>query len=148
MVQSGAGGRTRAAAEQRDLAKVPATRQVRQHQFAAGTLLRNLHKADADKVEAVGRISLAANYLPRIEAQQLHAITQMVDEVLGERFEYRHAAQVRVERAGAVVALQLRTEGFVALQDVEYVAQHFEHYTIGPCAYRRRPRVIAHASHF
>ena len=57
------------AAEERDFAEVPAARQVGQHQFAAGTLLRDFHEADADQIEAVGGISLAANDLPGIEAQ-------------------------------------------------------------------------------
>ena len=48
----------------------------------------------------------------------------------------------------AVIALQLCAEGFVALQNVEHVAQHFKHHAIGLCPHRRRPRVITHAGHF
>ena len=51
------------------------------------------------------------------------------------------------ERARAVVALQLRAESFVPLQDVEHVAQHFEHHAVGLRPHRRRARIVVHASH-
>ena len=54
---------------------------------------------------------------------------------------------MRIERADAIVALQLRAEGLVALQDVEHVAQHFQHHAIGLRPHRGRARVIAHAGH-
>ena len=67
---------------------------------------------------------------------------------LRERSEDRNAAQMRIERAGAIVAFQLRAERLVALQDVEHVAQHFQHHAIGLRAYGRRARVVTHAGHF
>ena len=59
-----------------------------------------------------------------------------------------NAAQVRVERAAAVVALQLRAKVLVALQDVEHVAQHFQHHAVGLGAHRGRARVISSCTSF
>ena len=51
----------------RDLAEVAAAGEVGEHQFASGTLLGDFHEADADEVEAVGGIALAADDLSRAE---------------------------------------------------------------------------------
>ena len=51
--------------EQGDFAEVAAPRQVGQHQLAAHFLFGNFHEPDADQVEAVGGIPLAADHLPR-----------------------------------------------------------------------------------
>ena len=58
-----------------------------------------------------------------------------------ERREDRHAAQVDLERARAVVAFELRAERLVALQDVEHVAQHLQHHAIGLGAHGGRARI-------
>src|SRR6185437_10254806 len=123
MIESGAGGRARAAGEQGDLAEVAAPRQIGQHQFASKLLFGDFHEPDADQIEAVGGIALAADYLSRAEAQQFHPVAQVIDKILGQGSENGYAAQVRIEGADAIVALQLSPESLVALQDVEHVAQ-------------------------
>ena len=81
-------------------------------------------------------------------AHQFHCVAQQVDEILRERSEHRDAAQMIFQRAFAVVGVQLRFECFVALDDVEHVAQHLEHDAIGCGADRGGARIQAHARHF
>src|SRR2546422_9410399 len=73
--------------------------EVAQHHLAAGERLRDLDEADADQEEAVGRLALPANHLPRLVADQLHAVAEGVEEVVGETREHGHAAEMRDEGA-------------------------------------------------
>src|SRR5207244_1922477 len=104
MVERGAGGDARAAAEQPDLPEVRAASEVLQHHLAAREALRHLHEPDADQVEGVGLLALADDDLPGFVANELDAVTQVVDEVVGDAGEHRHAAEVRGERALPVAA--------------------------------------------
>ncbi len=54
---------------------------------------------------------------------------------------------MRVESAGAVATFQLGSKGFVPLQNIEHVPQHFKHHAVGARTNRRRARVVAHAGH-
>ncbi len=147
VIERGAGRGARASGEKRDLAEVAATGEVGEDEFASGALLGNFHEPDANEVEAVGGIALAADDLPGRVADEFDTIAQVVDEVFCERREDGNAAQMRVERAGAIVAFELSAERLVALQDVEHVAQHLEHDAVGLGANRGRARVVAHARH-
>ncbi len=131
-----------------DLAEISAAAQIGQHQFAARMRLRHLHESDANQVEAVGDVALAADHVALGVAHQLHLIAQQVDELGRQRGEHRDAAQMVVERALAIVGVELRLERLVALHDVEDVAQHLEHHAIGGSAHRGRARIQAHAGHF
>ena len=105
VIESGAGRGARASGEKRDLAEVAATGEVGEDEFASGALLGNFHEPDANEVEAVGGIALAADDLSGRVADEFDTIAQMVDEVFCEGGEDGNAAQMRVERAGAIVAL-------------------------------------------
>ena len=147
VIERGAGRGARASGEKCDLAEVAATREVGEDEFAAGTLFGNFHEPDANEVEAVGGVTLAADDLPGRVANEFDAIAQVIDEVFGERREDRDAAEMRVEGAGPIVAFELSAERLVALQDVEHVAQHLEHDAVGFGANRGRARIVAHARH-
>ena len=53
-----------------------------------------------------------------------------------------------VQSALAVVGVQLRLQRLVALDDVQHVAQHFEHHAVGGGAHSGRARIQIHAGHF
>ena len=75
VVQRGAGaGAYALAAEQADLAEVVGPGEVAQHHVAARERLADLHEADADEVEAVGLLALAADDLARLEAYELDPV--------------------------------------------------------------------------
>ena len=52
-----------------------------------------------------------------------------------------------VEGASAVICVQLRAHRFVALDDVEHVAQHFIHHAVRRRTYGGGARIQTHASH-
>ncbi len=147
VIERGAGCGADPSAQQSDLAEVSATPEIGEHQIAARMRLRHLDEPQPHQVEAVRDIALAANDVALGVAHQLHFIAQDVDEVLRQRREHGHAAQMVVERALAIVGVQLRLEGLVALDDVEHVAQHLKHHAIGSRAHRGRARIQAHAGH-
>ncbi len=131
-----------------DLAEIPAAPQIRQHQFAPGMRFRYLHESQAHQVKTVGDVALMANDIALAEFNQLHSIPQKVDESLCERCEHGHAAQMIFERALLIIRIELGFERLVALDDVQHVAQHFEHHAVGGRPHCRRARVQAHACHF
>src|SRR5271155_1835348 len=110
--------------------------------------LRNFHEADAHQVKAVRRFTLAANHLAGGKAQQLHPLAQTRDEFIRQLRKYRNGAQMGVQGALPVRLIQPCAESFVALHDVQHVAQHFQRRAIRFRADRRRARIQAHASHF
>src|SRR5208282_1094655 len=110
-------------------------------------MLGYFHEPEPYQVKAVGHIALVADDLSLLKAQQFDMLPQVVDEVPSQRRQYRHAAQVRIQRALLVSAVKLLAESLVALHDVENVTQHLEHRAIGLCPHCRRARVVTHASH-
>jgi len=131
VIQRTAGRDAGRAGQEGHFAKVGAASEIGEDQVAAGTMLGDFDEAEAHEIKAVGRLALAADDLSRRKSQKFDPIAEMVDEVGSQRGEQRHAAQVRIERALAVVAIELLPEGFVALHNVEHVAQHLEHGAIG-----------------
>lgn len=67
VIEGGAGGGSRASAEQRNLAEITAAREVREDQFAAWTLFRHLHESNAHQIETVCGVALAADDLSGTE---------------------------------------------------------------------------------
>ena len=131
VIERGASGGAGSSAQQSDLAEISAAAQIRQHQIAARMRLGHFHETQPDQIKTVGDVALAADHVALGVAHQLHFIAQDVDEILAQRREHRHAAQMIVERALAIVGIQLRLERLVALDDIEHVAQHLEHHAIG-----------------
>jgi len=99
MVEGGAGRGARTAAQKCNLTEVAAAGEVGEHQFAAGTLLRDFYKADADEVKAVGWISLPTDYLSGIETQEFDAIAQVSMKSWVSDLKTERCEQLRVERA-------------------------------------------------
>ena len=99
VIERGAGGGAGSSAQQPDLAEISAAAQIRQHQLAARMGFRDLHEAQPDQIKAVGHVALAANHVALGVAHQLHFIAQHIDELLAQRGEHRHAAQMIVQRA-------------------------------------------------
>src|SRR5271156_1753263 len=148
MVQGRAGGAAHRILQQRRFAEIFAARKIGQHHLATGVRLRNFYEADAHQVKAVRRFTLAANHLAGGEAQQLDAFSQARDEFIRQFREYRNRAQMGVQGALPVRLIQPRAESFIALHDVQHVAEHFQRRAIRFRADRRRARIQAHASHF
>ncbi len=147
VIERAAGRRANAGAQQPDLPEVTPPGEVAQHHLAAGERLRDLDEADADQEEAVGRLALPANHLPRLVADQLHAVAEVVEEVVGETREHGHAAEMRDEGAFPVSPVEVGLEALVLLQHVEDVSEHLEDDRLFHRAHRRRARVEAHARH-
>src|SRR5215813_5965659 len=89
-------------------------------------IFANFNEADADQIEAVGRIALATNHLTRSEALQFYAVAEVINKVLRERCENGNALQVSLERTATIVGIELRSERLVLLKNVEHVAQHLK----------------------
>src|SRR5215813_6323124 len=89
-------------------------------------ILANFNEADADPIEAVGRIALATNHLTRSEALQFYAVAEVINKVLRERCKNGNALQVSLECTATIVGIKFRSERLVLLQNVEHVAQHLE----------------------
>ena len=71
----------------------------------------------------------------------------MVNEILLQAAKDGNVSQMRIKRPAPVGLVQLRPEGLALLQDVEHIAQHFQHRAIGFRAHGRGARVIIHAGH-
>src|SRR5262249_57390845 len=104
-----------AAAETANIADVRSASEVRQHDIAARVPFAHLHETEPHEIERVGRISLTDDDLARRVAQQLDAIAQVGDELLRHRGEDGNAPDVRLERALAVLPIELRAERLVLL---------------------------------
>src|SRR5262245_970969 len=107
MIERGAGGGAQASAEQADFAEIIAAGEIGENEFAAWITFGNFHEADADKVEAVGGITLPANDLAGGEALQLDAFLEVGDEVGCEIGEHRDTAKLIFQRAAAIVLIDL-----------------------------------------
>src|SRR3954466_3858955 len=70
-----------------------------------------------------------------------------LDEFIRERRENGDATQMAFKRALAIVLFQLRAEGLVLLQNVQYVAQHLEHDAVFRGTDGCRTRIETHAGH-
>jgi len=64
VVESGAGGRTYAAAQQTDLAEVIAAGKVGEYHLSAGIIFGDFYEANAHEIETVGLFALTRNDLP------------------------------------------------------------------------------------
>src|SRR5256886_538146 len=117
------------------------------YDLAAWTGLAHLHEADPDQIEAVGGIALPEDDLTGLERDQRDAVAQVVDEVLADVGEHRHAAQVRGQGPLAVAPLQLGLERAVLLQHVEHVPQHLEDLGVLEGPDRRGSRIHRQAGH-
>src|SRR4029077_8708069 len=101
-----------------------------------------------DEIESVCGIALAADHLSGSESQELDVFSQTVDKIISQTGKDRYGAEVAIESALAVGAIELRAETLVALHDVENVAQHLEHRAIGLSLNGGRARIQTHARHF
>ncbi len=110
--------------------------------------LRYFHEADPHEVEAVRSFALAANHLPGSKAQEIHFFAQASDELVCQFGEHRNRAQMGIQSAPAVGLIQLRAKRFVALHDVQHVAQHLQRGAVGFGSDCGRARVQAHTGHF
>src|SRR5688572_369504 len=147
MVERAARSRAHAAAEQADLAEVAASRDVREHEIAAGMHFAHLHEAEPHQVERIGRIALAHDDLAWRVANQLDARTEIVDEVGRQPGKHRNTLQMILERATPVGIVEPRTERLVLLQNIEHVPQHLERRAVGRRAHRGGARMETHARH-
>src|ERR1700722_17763014 len=110
--------------------------------------LRHLHKSHSHEIESVCRIALAADHLAGRESQELEGFSQSVEKIISQTREDQLCAEVAIESAFTVGAIELRAEAFVALHDVEDVAEHLEHRALGLSLNRGRARIQTHARHF
>src|ERR1035438_8419505 len=147
MVESRACGDARRARQESHFAEIRTPGQVGQDHIPARTMLGYFHEPESYQVKAIGHLTLCADDLSRLKAQQLDMLPQMVDEVLSQRRQHWNAAQVRIQRALLIGTVQLFAEILVPLHDVENIAQHLEHCAIGLRTHCRRARVVTHASH-
>src|ERR1019366_5549139 len=89
-----------------------------------------------------------------VDAQQFHAVPQVIHELLELRLfrqqagEDRYASQVVLNGPFAIPFVQNSPRGFAALQDVKDVAENFQHRAVFLRAHRGRARVRTHAGHF
>src|SRR5262249_54521052 len=143
VIQRGARGDSRAAAQQADLPEVGAAPEVGDDHLPAGKRLADLHEADSDQIEAVGGLPLAADHLAGIHAHQLDVIAQTVQELVGEAGEDGNPAQVGFQSPLPILAVDLRPEPLAPLENVEDVAQHLENFGFLYGADGGRPRVKA-----
>ena len=134
--------------EQGHFAEIAAACQIRQHQLATRMLLATLSQSPGEPDKNCRPVRPDVQITCPGRSAQLHAISQVIDEVRREWRQHRNAAQVRFQRALPVCSVQLIAKGLVALHDVEHVAQHLEHRAVGRRAHRGRTRVKAHAGHF
>src|SRR5450755_4109365 len=148
VIQRRAGGGAASSAQQSDFPEISAAAEIRQHQFATRMRFRYLHESDTDQIEIVRDVALVANDVVLAVPHQLHLVAQQVDEIRRQGLEHRNAAQLVFQGALLVVRIQLRFEGLVALDDIQHVAQHFQHHAIRGRAYSCRARIQAHAGHF
>ena len=98
--------------QQPHLAEVGTARKIGEHQFAAGEDLRDLHEPHADQVEGIGDLALAADDLAGDGIHQFHALAQVLQKIGAQVAEDGYRTQVAVERADAVVPVQLILEGW------------------------------------
>ena len=113
-----------------------------------GKALRDLHEAEPDQVEAVGRVALPEDHLARLVAQQLDAVAQPPHEVVAEAGQHRHAPQVRLERALAVASGRARPGTSCSSAGCASTLRSISRTTrLLDRAHRRRARIEAHARH-
>src|SRR5579871_3662613 len=148
MVECGAGGSPNPAAEQRELTEKSASPDVTQDQVPTGMRLRHLDETDANEKKAVRRLALTANHLSGSIASQFNAFAQLRDKLRSNRGEHGNVTQLRRQGALAVILVHPGAEGFVALQDIQNVAQHLQHHAIGLGAHGCRAWILVHTSHF
>ena len=147
VVERRARRRAGAAAEQAHLTEERAAPEIHEDDVAAGMPLGDLHETEADEIKRVGGVSLPDDHFTRRAANELDAVAEVFNEVLRHRRQHRHAPEMCLERALAVVGLELRPERLVLLQDVEDVPQHLQDDDLGLRADGGRPRMKAHARH-
>jgi hypothetical protein len=125
VIERRARGCARTAAQQANFPEESAATQIGQNHFPAWPLFGNLHEANSDQIKAIRWIALTADRLARLVTDQFHAVAKMVNEIFGQRRKNRHATQMRIQCPRAVIALQLRSECLVPLQNVEDIPKHF-----------------------
>src|SRR5258708_3736681 len=81
VIESGASGGSKAAAEESDFTEIITAGQIRENHLAAGIIFRNLYETDAHEIEAVGRIALEGNRLARRKALQFDALFEMLNKI-------------------------------------------------------------------
>src|SRR2546430_3029047 len=147
VVNRRAGGAPRRVLDEAHLAEVAAASLVCTYEVSARTVLRDLHEPEPHDEETVGRLALTADDLAGFVAGELDALAEVLDELLAEAGEERHAAEVRVERAAAVGLLELGTERLGAQQYLQRRAQHLEDHTVLSGAHGCGPRIEVEAGH-
>ena len=147
VIERRASGCPHTAAEKTDLAEIIAAREIRENEFAAGIVFRNLYEADAHEIKAVRRFALPRDELAGGVAHKLDAFFQVFDEVGCEVGEHGYAAKVVFERPAAIVLVELSAERLVLHKDVQDVAQHFVGEDIGFSPHGRGARIEIQARH-
>ncbi len=103
-------------------------------------VFHHLDQTAADDVHAVGMIVFVVNQLAVLAANQVHAVADAGELLVGQVAENRQITQMVLEDARLVNGVHLGPINLVALDLVEDVAQHFQHVAVAVGHDGRRAR--------